>query len=890
MHIENTEAYGYPTQIVTFPTGLKAIILQQKNSPVVAVQVWVNVGSADEEEHEAGLAHVHEHMLFKGTLKDDLLHRGVGQIAQIIESSGGEINAWTSHDQTVYHVVLSKQYWQTGLDVLADAVQNSAFEKEELSKELEVVLEEIRRGEDMPSSRLHQQLFALSYAQHPYGKPVIGYESIVKGFRQKDVVDFFEKHYVAENMTVVFVGDVSMDEVVAEIQKLWLQVRTKKSIKQMRPQEDFPQKQQSRFFYQDVEETHVAISFPGCAQKSPIKPIADVASVVLSMGDGSRLVQDMQRHNPIVNEVYVSPYSPRDRGIVTVGYTCAPEKTLMAMSTLMQHLKIMTTEKISDEELNRAKSQFLLSQATQRETVEGLARRLGYWWHHSEDLNADKAYHHAIHAVSAEDICLWAQETFHENKMNLVVIHPLEDKTTLQEQKNFEENILKEIHHSWNAYREYAPVHWDRIVPKNKHPLVQEHQKTQSTVKNGITCYTLNHGLRLILEPSKEIPVISLRGAWLGGQRSENKSHNGYIEMAAGLAMQETQRVSVQQLSQRLESIGVGMSGFSGKNSQGVRALFLQQSFDEGLQWMRELLFEPGFSENECQVHKRLVLEHIRSKTDHPSTIVFEQFYENLWQKHPYRRSASGDADSISAVEPKILKQLWMERFSLQDSVWSLSGDFDEKQVLDFFNDLPNNLASSWEKPEEEELLVEEKTIHTESVKKQLHLVYGSRGFTLHDDKRAALQVLMGLLGGQGGRLFKQLRDIQSLCYTVSPFHTEGIEKGSAGIYIATSPEKRLEALKGIKNILEQVVHDGISNHELENTKRYLIGHMDIAMQRMSSRAMTRALNMLYGFDVEHHQEELELIKHVTSEDIQSLTYSLFQSQKCITSSVGMLL
>ena len=123
-------------------------MLFQRNTvaPVVAVQVWVRVGSGDETEAEAGLAHVHEHMLFKGTER-----RAVGAIARDIESVGGQINAWTSFDQTVYHVVVPSRFVDQGLDVLLDAAANSAFEPTELERELEVIQEEIRRTEDMPA-------------------------------------------------------------------------------------------------------------------------------------------------------------------------------------------------------------------------------------------------------------------------------------------------------------------------------------------------------------------------------------------------------------------------------------------------------------------------------------------------------------------------------------------------------------------------------------------------------------------------------------------------------------------------------------------------------------------------------------------------------------------
>jgi len=132
------------TESFALANGMQVIVREDHFAPVVALQAWVKVGAADEHDVEAGVAHVHEHMLFKGTAR-----RGVGQIAAEVESSGGLINAFTTADHTVYHLVLAGRYFATGLDILADALRNSTFDADELVRELNVVLEEWKRSEDM---------------------------------------------------------------------------------------------------------------------------------------------------------------------------------------------------------------------------------------------------------------------------------------------------------------------------------------------------------------------------------------------------------------------------------------------------------------------------------------------------------------------------------------------------------------------------------------------------------------------------------------------------------------------------------------------------------------------------------------------------------------------
>ena len=135
--------------------GLTVLLREARLAPVAELQIWAKVGAADERDHERGLAHFHEHMLFKGTER-----RGVGDVAAEVEGAGGQINAYTSFDVTVYHATLPSDRLSTGVDVLADAVLNSAFEPEEIQREIDVVLEEIRRGEDSPGSVLGNAAFA----------------------------------------------------------------------------------------------------------------------------------------------------------------------------------------------------------------------------------------------------------------------------------------------------------------------------------------------------------------------------------------------------------------------------------------------------------------------------------------------------------------------------------------------------------------------------------------------------------------------------------------------------------------------------------------------------------------------------------------------------------
>src|SRR6187549_3596667 len=159
------------------------------HAPVAAVQAWVGVGSVDEGPREAGIAHVVEHMLFKGSQR-----YGVGELVHTLERGGGEINAWTAFDHTVYHAVLGRDHTAGAIDAIGDALLAPRVDPEELAREREVILEEIRQGTDDPARSVAQSLFATAYVAHPYRRPVIGTAESVQRLGERDLVEFFRSY------------------------------------------------------------------------------------------------------------------------------------------------------------------------------------------------------------------------------------------------------------------------------------------------------------------------------------------------------------------------------------------------------------------------------------------------------------------------------------------------------------------------------------------------------------------------------------------------------------------------------------------------------------------------------------------------------------------------
>src|SRR6266513_5915153 len=195
------------------PNGLTIIVQEDRSAPVASVQAWCATGSIDEDQHlGAGLSHILEHMLFKGTKT-----RGKNEIAQKIQDGGGYINAYTSFDRTVFWIDVPKDGVITALDILADAMMNSTLPPEEYQNEQEVIRREFAMGMDDPDRMTGLLLFATAYQRHPYRFPVIGELEIYNQLTQEQVMQYYKTRYVPNNLTSVLAGDFNGEKLQQQL-------------------------------------------------------------------------------------------------------------------------------------------------------------------------------------------------------------------------------------------------------------------------------------------------------------------------------------------------------------------------------------------------------------------------------------------------------------------------------------------------------------------------------------------------------------------------------------------------------------------------------------------------------------------------------------------------
>jgi zinc protease len=284
-----------PSAVIAFPpstaqkwilaNGLTVIVQEDRSAPVASVQAWCATGSINEDQHlGAGLSHILEHMLFKGTKT-----QSANQIAQSIQNVGGYINAYTSFDRTVFWIDVPKDGVGTALEVLSDAMMNSTLPPEEYKKEQEVIRREFAMGMDDPDRMASLLLFGTAYQRHPYRFPVIGELEIYNQLTQEQVMQYYKTRYVPNNLTFVVVGDVDAEKVRQQLGDLFKSY-PEKSLKPVFIPSEPPQlgrREVHREF--STELTHLAMAWHIPEVTSPDVPALDLLSTILGDGRSSRL-------------------------------------------------------------------------------------------------------------------------------------------------------------------------------------------------------------------------------------------------------------------------------------------------------------------------------------------------------------------------------------------------------------------------------------------------------------------------------------------------------------------------------------------------------------------------------------------------------------------------
>ncbi len=387
-------------KLTTLENGLTIIVREDHNAPVVSAQAWAMAGSIHEGRWlGAGLSHVLEHMLFKGTTT-----RPGSRIDQEVQEAGGYMNAYTSFDRTVYHIDVPNTGAVKAIDILCDIMQHATLPPDELAKEMDVIRREMDMCHDDPGRRASRRLFETAYTKSPYRFTIIGYPDIFNEVKPDDIRNYYTEKYAPNNVFFVVAGDVKNDEVVAQIKTAYANAKSKAMPPVVLPLE--PRQTASREIIEEspVELGHVHFAWHIPELRHADVPVLDVLAVLLGSGRSSRLFQQVREKQGVVHHVDAWTYSPGLPGLFGVSAVVDGDKFEAANAAILAEIEKIKSLSVSSDELHKAIKQFISATLSSRKTMEGQAQNLGGNWLAANDLNFSERYLAAVKQVTTNDV------------------------------------------------------------------------------------------------------------------------------------------------------------------------------------------------------------------------------------------------------------------------------------------------------------------------------------------------------------------------------------------------------------------------------------------------------------------------------------------------------
>src|SRR5437764_2076463 len=818
----------------TLANGLTLIAQEDRSAPVASVQAWCAAGSTTEDKHlGAGLSHILEHMLFKGTKT-----RSTNEIAQKIQDVGGYINAYTSFDRTVFWIDVPKEGALTALDILADAVMNSTLPPQEYAKEQEVIRREFAMGMDDPDRTMTHLLFATAYQRHPYRLPVIGLIDIYNQLTQEQVMEYYKRRYVPNNLTFIVVGDIVAAEVREKLENLFKGQPAKSLAPIYIPAE--PPQLGLREVHQEfaTELTHFAMAWHVPEITHPDVPALDLLSVILGEGHSSRLYRKVREESGLAFSISAFSYTPGDPGILGVDAILDPKNRSAAQSLILQMIEDIRCNGVSAEELAKGKKIALSQELASLRTMRGQATDLGTNWFLTRNLNFGREYLEKVQKVTLDDIKRVAIQYLSEENLTVVSLNP-------------------------------------------KGSLISKSAVT-APVAIEIQKFELSNGLRILVREDARLPLVAMSAIFRCGLLSETEANNGITRLAAKTLLKGTKTRSAEQIADQLEAVGGEIRAQAGNNSFAVNLDITQPDLALGTDILADVLLNATMPATAVAREKEIQLAKIKDEEEKPTSVARNLIKRALFPGHPLALRPEGTPESVSRLNSKDLLAFRDRYVVARNGVIAVFGNVKANEVRDLFEQKLGALPSgelALTNPPPSPQLTETKIVETEREKAQAVLVAGFRGADVFSPDRYTLELIDEASSDLGSRLFIRIREQMGLAYYVGAAQIQALVPGLFAFYLGTDPEKIEPVKRAFLDEIHKLSRDGLTATELARAKKKLIGQQQIQNQSNDVFAYMTALDELYGLVFNHYRELEAKVNAVTLDDIKQIEGKYFAKQ-----------
>lgn len=830
------EGPGYEKLVLD--NGTTVVAKHVPGSSLVAIQIRVLSGLSNEGKYAgSGISHFLEHLIFKGT--DSMT---ADEITKQIKVMGGIINGATGLDSAEYSVTVPKENFDKALSVISEMVMAPVFSEEEVDREREVILNEIKLGKDDPSSRQMELLFAEAYSDSVYRHPVIGYPERLSALTRQDIMDYHKAAYSSDRIVVGIAGGIPTDRALNAAERTFSRFKRGASWwPSGNPEEPGQLEPQTTTYQADVNIGYIAIGFHTTSLYSPELYAGDVLSLLLGEGNDSRIYKRLVKEKQLLYSVTSVNYTPRYPGLFIIYGVGDPQKLEDAKKEIFAVISELRAAKDINEELNRAKNSVISEYYHTHEKVEDVASSLTT----SQLMTGDPAffekYADGVRDIGKDDVQAMITKYLRPGNSTTILLVPS------------------------------GSVADTRTEPD------------EEVSSDDERSFELDNGLRVYVKKRSRLPIVAVTFAVPGGLRAETKADNGISGITASLLLKGAKKHKENDIVPAIERMGGTMSAFSGLNSMGVVMSLLSKDFSSGMDILEAVIKDATFPAEELERTKTRALASLKEQENDIFENGMVRLRSVIYKDHAYGMNPLGTSESIKELTRDDIVGFYRERAAPDSAVLSIVGDVDIDSVV---AEISKRFAG-WQaeaaavEPMAVKALKGKETKDIEMRKEQSLVLVGFGGVTVSDDRQYALSVVSSVLSGSNGLLFHNLRQTQGLTYASGALSVPGVETGYFALYAATTEANVDKVRKTVFDMIEKVAAGDITDEEITAAKNNCISMYETSIETNSSVAMTTALDELYGLGFDHYKSIPGKISKVGREEIKNSAKVFLDPNAC---------
>jgi len=832
--------------VARLENGMVAIVKEHKTAPVAAVRLYVKAGSIYEQEHlGAGLSHLFEHLLVRGTTET----RPEAESLKILQQIGARWNAYTTKDHTCYHLTVPSLQVGIALNLLADWVTRPSFPESAFKREWGVVQRELEMYSTNPDMQLYMLFDELRYKVHPARFPVIGYQAIVQKLSKQEILDYYQRMYVPDNTVLVIVGDINVEGMLQAIKKEFADFTRRSSVNVVLPRE--PEVTGPRELIKVLPSmkgpAKMNLGFPSIDLQHEDLYALDTLAGILGTGKSSRLYRVLREKLQLV--LHITAYNDTPAwaaGTFTIHCELPPENIAKARKAIWAEIDLLKSEPVTDLELNRVKKQLQVNHIRANQTASQQADAMGRDYISTGDPHFSDRYVQKIQQVTAEQIQQMAQKyLLGEKQLSLVV------------------------------------------TAKPLAPSASDAQK--KTPASPIKKIILDNGLRILLKRNPSVPLVNMRLFILGGLIQETDANNGITNLMAKLSVKGTRSQNATQIIDHFENIGGTLTSGAGNNTFYYTAEVLPQDFPRTLEIFSEIILEPNFPQEELDKLKPQVIATIQQVGNSWSAQARRFFRSKFYARNPYRRGFLGTPKTVSALTREQIREFHKTTVAGSRAVLAVFGNIDlavaENLIRQRFASMGKSAPIPLDKiafdpPPKTARQFIEKIPRTGAT-----ICMGFPGIKFTDiQDRYSLEVVEKIVGSSTSPdwLFGKLRGAQ-LVYSARGFNIPGIVPGYFAAYAQCEPDKAPQSLQIMQQLLDKAAQGKFSEEEINRAKRSLVNADVMARQTNAQAATTAALDELYGLGFNWSEGYADRIMAVGLKEVQAVAKKILAAPATVT-------